>query len=79
MLSEYVGYFTPVNGVSEQIAKDAQAARDDGDTDTADLYETLAPTVVPSADQIDNTYTDKQMTEEEEKQWNDLFEAVIGA
>jgi len=79
MLSEYVGYFTPVNGVSEQIAKDAQAARDDGDTDTADLYETLAPTVVPTADQIDNTYTDKQMTEEEEKQWNDLFEAVIGA
>ena len=67
------------NGVSEQIAADAEAARADGDTETADLYAALAPTVVPSADQIDNTYVDKQLTEEEEAQWNDLFEAVIGA
>ena len=37
MLSEYVGYFTPVDGVSEQIAADAEAARADGDTETADL------------------------------------------
>ena len=28
MLSEYVGYFTPVKGVSEQIAADAETARD---------------------------------------------------
>ena len=79
MLSEYVGYFTPVNGVSEQIAADAEAARADGDTETADLLAALAPTVVPSSDQIDNTYVDKQLTEEEEAQWNDLFEAVVGA
>jgi spermidine/putrescine transport system substrate-binding protein len=79
MLSEYVGYFTPVVGVSEQIAADAEAARTDGDTDTADLFDALAPTVVPSDDQIANTYTDKQMTEEEETEWNNLFEAVIGA
>jgi spermidine/putrescine transport system substrate-binding protein len=79
MLSEYVGYFTPVKGVSEQITADAQTARDDGDAETADLYEALAPTVVPSEDQTANTYTDKQMTEEEEQQWNDLFEAVVGA
>ena len=32
----------------------------------------------PLADQIDNTYVDKQLTEEEEAEWNDLFEAVIG-
>jgi spermidine/putrescine transport system substrate-binding protein len=79
MLSEYVGYFTGVEGVSQQIAEDAEAARAEGDTETADLYETLAPTVVPSDDQIANTYTDKQLSEEEEAQWNDLFEAVIGA
>jgi len=79
MLSEYVGYFTPVNGVSEQIAADAETARADGDTETADLFAALAPTVVPSPDQIDNTYVDKQLTEEEEAQWNDLFEAVVGA
>jgi spermidine/putrescine transport system substrate-binding protein len=79
MLSEYVGYFTPVTGVDEQILADAQAARDEGDAETADLYEALAPTVVPAEDQIANTYTDKQLTEEEEAEWNDLFEAVIGA
>ena len=79
MLSEYVGYFTPVDGVSEQIPADAEAARADGDTETADPFDALAPTVVPSDDQIANTYTDKQLTEEEEAQWNDLFEAVIGA
>jgi spermidine/putrescine transport system substrate-binding protein len=78
MLSEYVGYFTPVNGVSERIVADAETARADGDTETADLYDALAPTVVPAADQIANTYTDKQLTEEEETQWNDLFEVVLG-
>jgi spermidine/putrescine transport system substrate-binding protein len=79
MLSEYVGYFTPVKGVDELIAADAQTARDDGDAETADLYEALAPTVVPTEDQTANTYTDKQLTEEEETQWNDLFEPVLGA
>jgi len=79
MLSEYVGYFTPVKGVSEQIAKDADAAKADGDKETADLYKALAPTVVPDQSQISNTFTDKQLDENEEKQWNDLFEAVVGA
>ena len=79
MLSEYVGYFTPVNGVSEQITADAEAARADGDEETAGIYETLAPTVVPAADQIANTYTDKQLEEDEETEWNRLFEPVIGA
>jgi spermidine/putrescine transport system substrate-binding protein len=79
MLSEYVGYFTPVKGVSEQITKDAAAAKADGDKETANLYTALAPTVVPDQSQISNTYTDKQLDEAEEKQWNDLFEAVVGA
>jgi spermidine/putrescine transport system substrate-binding protein len=79
LLSEYVGYFTPVQGLDERILADAAAARDAGDDETADLYETLAPTVVPTEDQTANTYTDKQMTEDEEAEWNDLFEAVIGA
>ncbi|MEO8639659.1 MAG: spermidine/putrescine ABC transporter substrate-binding protein, partial [Chloroflexota bacterium] len=84
MLSEYVGYFTPVKGVSEQIAADAEAARagDAGaspDPETADYYDALAPTVVPSPEEIANTFPDKQLTEEEETQWNDLFEKVIGA
>jgi spermidine/putrescine transport system substrate-binding protein len=78
MLSEYVGYFTPVAGLDERIRADAQAARDDGDAETADLYDALAPTVVPTSDQTANTFTDKQMDEDEERQWNDLFEDVVG-
>lgn len=78
LLSEYVGYFTPVAGLDERILQDAEAARDEGDAETADLYEALAPTVVPTSDQTANTFFDKQMTEEEESQWNDLFEKVIG-
>ena len=78
-LSEYVGYFTPVKGVDERIAADAETARAEDDAETADLYEALAPTVVPTEDQTANTYTDKQLTEDEEAEWNALFEPVLGA
>lgn len=77
-LSEYVGYFTPVRDLDAKILEDAEAARAD-DPEWADTLEAMAPTVVPAADQIANTYTDKQLTEEEETQWNDLFETVLGA
>jgi spermidine/putrescine transport system substrate-binding protein len=79
LLSEYVGYFSPVNGIDERAMEDAQAARDEGDAEWADTLEAMAPTLVPSSDQTANTFTDKQMTEEEEAEWNDLFERVIGA
>jgi len=78
LLSEYIGYFTGVSGLPDLIQADADAAREDGDTETADLLDVLAPTVSPTADQIDNTYVDKQLNEEEEAEWNNLFEAVIG-
>lgn len=77
-LSEYIGYFTGVAGVSERIQENADAAREAGDTDTADYLDGVAPIVVPTPDQIDNTYTDKQLSEEEEAQWNDLFLEVLG-
>ena len=72
-LSEYIAYFTGVEGVQERMLQDADAARDAGDTEDADRLEALAPGVVPTEDQIANTYTDKQMDEEEEAQWNDLW------
>ena len=79
MLSEYVGYFSPVKGIEARILEDAQAARDEGDTEWADTLEALAPTVVLDDEQTANTFTDKVLTEEEERQWNDLFEPVLGA
>ena len=80
-LSEYIGYFTPVKGVSDRITADAETARAGGDgaspdPTTADLYDTLAPTVVPTAAQLAGTYPDKQLDEVEEAAWNDLFLAV---
>lgn len=79
MLSEYVGYFSPVAGIDERVRDDAQAARDEGDDEWADTLEAMAPTLVPTDEQIGNTFTDKQLSEEEEAEWNDLFETVIGA
>ena len=79
LLSEYVGYFSPVAGIDERVMEDAEAARTDGDDEWADTLEAMAPTLVPTAAQTDNTFTDKQLTEEEEAEWNDLFEPVIGA
>jgi spermidine/putrescine transport system substrate-binding protein len=77
ILSEYIGYFTGVNGVSERMLEDADAAREAGDTEWADQLERLSPQVVPTEEQINNTYTDKQLSEEEEAQWNDLFLEVL--
>ena len=84
VLSEYIGYFTPVKGVSEQIKADAAAARAGGpgaspDPATGDTYDALAPTVVPTPDQLAGTYPDKQLTEAEETAWNDLWLTVRGA
>jgi spermidine/putrescine transport system substrate-binding protein len=73
LISEYIGYFTGVSGVQEQIVADAEAYRAEGDTDNADYYDAVAPTVVPTDDQLENTFTDKELSEEEEAQWNDLF------
>jgi spermidine/putrescine transport system substrate-binding protein len=78
LISEYIGYFTGVDGVQQRILDDAQAARDEGDAETGDYYDALAPTVVPTEDQLSNTFTDKQLAEDEESEWNDLFLDVIG-
>jgi spermidine/putrescine transport system substrate-binding protein len=72
-LSEYIGYFTGVEGVQERMEQDAAAARDAGDTEEAEYLEGLAPGVVPTDDQIANTYTDKQLDEAEEAEWNELW------
>ncbi len=78
LLSEYIGYFSGVAGVKDRILEDAQAARDAGDDETADYLEGIAPVVEPTEDQLANTYPDKQMTEEEDQQWSDLFLVVLG-
>ena len=73
-LSEWIGYLTPVKGVADRILADVEAYRADGDTENADYYEAVAPTVTPTADQLANTFDYPQFeNDEDEKAWNDMW------
>jgi spermidine/putrescine-binding protein len=76
-LTEYVGYYSPVEGVTERVLDDAQTARDEGDDEWADALEVIAETAVPSEDILDRVHTYKRLDEEEEREWNDLYNAVV--
>jgi len=76
-LSEYIGYYSPVKGVREQILLDAQTARDEGDEEWATQLERLAQDSFPDEDALDNVFNYKILSEEEERQWNDLFSEVV--
>jgi spermidine/putrescine transport system substrate-binding protein len=76
-LTEYIGYFSPVTGVRERVLEDADAARADGDEEWATQLEQIAEDSFPDQDQLDNVFNYKQLTEEEERQWNDLFNEVV--
>ena len=79
-LSEYIGYFTPVKGITARIKADADAARAAGDTATADYDEVLAPVVAPTADQLKGTFDYPQFEHAgDEKKWNDMFTEVTTA
>jgi spermidine/putrescine transport system substrate-binding protein len=79
LLSEYIGYFTPVAEVPERIQADADAAREEGDTETADLLDVVAATVAPTEEDLANSHAYKRLSEEEEAEWNDLWLALRGA
>jgi spermidine/putrescine transport system substrate-binding protein len=79
LLSEYIGYFTPVAEVPERIQADADAAREEGDTETADLLDVVAATVAPTEEDLANSHEYKQLSEEEEAAWADLWLELRGA
>ena len=74
--TEWVGYFSPVEGVSERVLADAQAARDSGDEETAAQLEEVARTAIPTAEQLALLHEYKILTEQEETTWNNLFNEV---
>jgi spermidine/putrescine transport system substrate-binding protein len=76
-LTEYVGYYSPVKGVADRVAEDAQSARDEGDEEWAAALDVIGQTAFPSQDVIDRSYTYKRLTEEEEAKWNELFNEVV--
>jgi spermidine/putrescine transport system substrate-binding protein len=76
-LTEYIGFYSPVKGVPERILEDAEAAREDGDEEWAMQLEQISRDAFPDEEQLENIYEYKQLTEEEERQWNDLFNEVV--
>ena len=76
-LTEYIGYFTPVDGVADRVLEDAQVARDEGDEEWASQLEVIAATSTPSAEALENVYEYKRLDEEEERQWNEAFNEVV--
>ena len=79
-LSEYIGYYTPVKGISERIKADADGYRASGDTADADYYDVVAPSVAPSAADLAKTFDYPQFENaDDEKAWNDMFLEVSTA
>ncbi|MFN2483783.1 MAG: PotD/PotF family extracellular solute-binding protein [Candidatus Limnocylindria bacterium] len=76
-LTEYIGYFSPVEGVVERVREDADAAAAEGDQETADILEVVAETANPSEEALQNVHTYKVLDEDEEREWNDLFNEVV--
>ncbi|MGH2556952.1 MAG: extracellular solute-binding protein [Actinomycetota bacterium] len=69
-ITEFVWYESPVKGVRELIAehaKDDESLRAVSDSEL----------VWPSADILANTYDSKQLSEQEERDWHDLFDPLI--
>jgi spermidine/putrescine transport system substrate-binding protein len=77
MQTEWVGYFSPVQGVSERVLADAEAARAAGDEATAMQLEEVANTAIPTEEQLALIHQYKILTEQEETTWNNLFNEVL--
>jgi spermidine/putrescine transport system substrate-binding protein len=76
-LTEYVGYFSPVSGVTERVLEDADAAEEEGDTEWAEALRVISETANPTDDMLANVHNYKRLTEDEEAAWNDLFNEVL--
>ena len=76
-LTEYVGYFSPVSGVTERVLEDADAAEAEGDTEWAEALRVISETANPTDEVLEQVHNYRKLTEEEETQWNDLFNEVV--
>ncbi|HEX7068376.1 MAG TPA: spermidine/putrescine ABC transporter substrate-binding protein [Candidatus Limnocylindria bacterium] len=76
-LTEYVGYFSPVTGVTERVLQDAETAEAEGDQEWADALRVISATANPTDEVLANVHNYRKLSEEEEAQWNDLFNEVV--
>jgi hypothetical protein len=75
-LTEYIGYYSPVKGVREQVLADSAAARAD-DPEWADQLLQIAHDSFPDPDQLTNIHQYPILDEQRERTWNDLFDQVV--
>jgi spermidine/putrescine transport system substrate-binding protein len=75
-LTEYIGYYSPVKGVREQVLADSEAARAD-DPEWADQLLQIAHDSFPDPDQMTNIHQYPILDETRERTWNDLFAEVV--
>lgn len=78
-IAEWVNYITPVPGAQEIISQHADDAEAEGDTETADYLRAVAesPLVFPTDEMLSRLHSYKVLDEEEERQWNELFQEVV--
>ena len=78
-VAEWVNYITPVPGAQEIIRQHAEEAEAEGDTETAEYLTAVAdsPLVFPTEDMLSRLYSYKVLSEDEERQWNELFQEVV--
>jgi spermidine/putrescine transport system substrate-binding protein len=76
MLSESINYICPVPAAKDVITQDAAAAKNKDDK--ASLTRVAnSPLVFPTPDMLSRVYSYKVLDDQEEKEWNDLFQKVV--
>lgn len=75
-IAEWVNYITAVPGARDVILQHAEEAEDEED---AEYLRTVAesPLVFPTEDMLERLYSYKVLDEDEERQWNELFQEVV--
>lgn len=78
-IAEWVNYITAVPGAQEFITQHADDAEAEGDTETAEYLRAVAesPLVFPTDDMLSRLYSYKVLSEDEERQWAELFQEVV--
>jgi spermidine/putrescine transport system substrate-binding protein len=76
LIAEYVNFITPVPGAQEVILRHAEEAESEED---AEYLRTVAdsPLVFPTEEMLERVHSYKVLDEEEERQWNELFDEVV--
>ncbi|CAN5803943.1 spermidine/putrescine ABC transporter substrate-binding protein [soil metagenome] len=76
-LIEYVGFYSPVEGVPERVLEDAEEAREEGDEEWAEALEVIAQTAVPDEATLAKSHNYPLLDEAAEREWNDLFNELV--